>query len=77
LLQKSAVLLLDEIPNSLMATRLGETIGELIAEARGRQTLFYVTHRPDHARMADKIITLRPGGVPMVEIVHEPLEQIA
>ncbi len=74
LLQNSAVLLLDEIPNSLMATRLGGTIGELIAEARGKQTLVFVTHRSDHARMADKIITLRPGGVPVVEVVNKPLE---
>ncbi len=77
LLQKSAILLLDEIPNSLMASGLGETIGDLIGEARGRQTLFFVTHRSDHARLADKIITLRPGSLPLVANVHEAVEQIA
>jgi ATP-binding cassette, subfamily C, bacterial LapB len=77
LLQKSAILLLDEIPNSLMASGLGETIGDVIGEARGRQTLFFVTHRTDHARLADKIITLRPGGIPVIENVHELLEQSA
>ena len=77
LLQKSAILLLDEIPNFLMAAGLGETIGDVIGEARGRQTLLFVTHRSDHARLADKIITVRPGGIPTVETVEQAMEQIA
>jgi ATP-binding cassette subfamily C protein LapB len=77
LLQKSTILLLDEIPNFLMAAGLGETIGDVIGEARGRQTLLFVTHRSDHARLADKIITLRPGGIPTVETVEQVMDQIA
>jgi ABC-type bacteriocin/lantibiotic exporter with double-glycine peptidase domain len=77
LLQNSAILLLDELPNSLMSSGLGETISDIIGEARVRQTLFFVTHRSDHARLAEKIITLRPGGLPIVETVHSPVEQTA
>ncbi len=77
LVQKSAILLIDEIPNSLMAAGLGETIGDLIGEARGRQTMFYVTHRTDHARLADKIITLRPGSLATMESIHLLMEKSA
>lgn len=77
LVQKSSILLIDEIPNSLMAAGLGNTIADLIGEARGRQTMFYVTHRTDHARLADKVITLRPGSLATVESIHMLKEKAA
>jgi ATP-binding cassette subfamily C protein LapB len=76
-LQNSTILLLDEVPNALLGAGLAETISDLIREVRGVRTLFFVTHRSDLVRLADKQITLRRGTIPTIIDLRANGKQVA
>lgn len=66
ILTESAILLIDEIPNMLLDGEIGELIRSLALSYRRRGTLFLVSHRSDFLLLADRVVALRYGKVPLV-----------
>jgi ATP-binding cassette subfamily C protein LapB len=66
LLKDSNILLLDELPNASLNSSTGESYQNLIKESKGVRTVFFVTHRDDYLKMADKVIVLRAGKKPQI-----------
>lgn len=58
-LQEAPILLIDELPNSLLTGDTGRFLQDSLIRNRGRQTVFMVTYREDFLRMADCIVFLR------------------
>lgn len=65
-LQDSAIILIDEMPNSVLLEGVFETVRSLMDESRGRRTIVFVSHRADMLRLADTVIALRPRQAPAV-----------
>lgn len=59
-LKRAPVLLLDE-PGVGLDTVGDKKLMETIESLRGRTTVFLVTHRPSHRRLADKTVWLEGG----------------
>ncbi len=60
-LKPASVYLLDE-PSSNMDHDDDAVFKHAIEDLRGHATVFVVTHRPSHIRLADKLLVLRDGG---------------
>jgi len=61
-LRKSPILFLDEPANHL--DRLGdEALKNIIARAKGRQTIIMTTARPSHMKLADRIVVMNDGAI--------------
>ncbi|MBF0180985.1 MAG: ATP-binding cassette domain-containing protein [Magnetococcales bacterium] len=60
LLKKSSIMLFDEPANNLDATS-ENLFREAVARLRGTTTIFIVTHRPSHMKMADYVLYLDRG----------------
>lgn len=65
-LKPSNILLLDELPNSSLNSNIGVAYTNLILESRGKNTVFFVTHRDDYIKLADKVVVLQAGSKPKV-----------
>ncbi|AEP09543.1 peptidase domain-containing ABC transporter [Micavibrio aeruginosavorus] len=63
-LHEAPILLIDELPNSLLNDEAGQFLHETIIRAHGHQTVFMVTYRRDYLEMADTIVLLRRGLQP-------------
>ncbi|HEY8190342.1 MAG TPA: ATP-binding cassette domain-containing protein, partial [Micavibrio sp.] len=63
-LQESSIMLIDELPNSLMSDGAGRFLHDTILRNRGEQTVFIVTYREDFLNMADTIVFLRRNMPP-------------
>lgn len=61
-LKKGPILLLDE-PGNGLDFRGDEALVATIARMKGTTTVFMVTHRPSHLRLADKILWLEAGRI--------------
>ena len=70
-LKKSTLLLLDE-PASTLDVASDTAFLKAIASFRTQSTIFMITHRPSHMRIADRIIWLQDGQIMMAG----PTEQI-
>ncbi|MBP1849719.1 peptidase domain-containing ABC transporter [Rhizobium halophytocola] len=66
LMINSKLILIDEIPNSLLDGEVGEFIQGLFRKFRGKRTILFVSHRSDFLREANRVIALRYGKVPIV-----------
>jgi ATP-binding cassette subfamily C protein LapB len=64
-LHDSRVLLVDEMPNSLMTGPAGRNLIETLMREKGRRTVLLVTYHVDMLRVADQIVWLRPGEPPL------------
>jgi ATP-binding cassette subfamily C protein/ATP-binding cassette subfamily C protein LapB len=62
LLRDAAIVLLDEPVGGLDADG-DEALMQVIRHLKGKATVFVVTHRPSHVRLADKLLELRDGQV--------------
>ncbi|MBI1327317.1 MAG: ATP-binding cassette domain-containing protein [Alphaproteobacteria bacterium] len=60
-LQPSNLVLIDEIPNSLMACTVGHNFRDYIIRNRGRKTIIMATYRHDFMDMADAVVMMRKG----------------
>ncbi len=58
--RKAPIMLLDE-PGSQLDEESDRRLVETLERTRGRQTVLFVTHRPGHLRIADKILWLVEG----------------
>jgi len=65
-LTNSKLILIDEMPNSLMDRSLGDLLRRTIAHFRGQRTIIFVSHRADFLCEADRIVELTYGGVPRI-----------
>lgn len=70
-LQNSNLVLIDEQPSALLNAGLSIALERLIAEARGKKSVFFISHHTAHLRFADKVIALRYGKPPLVGTVGE------
>ena len=66
IIQDSPILLIDEMPNSVLLSGIFETLRSLLDDYRGRKTVVFVTHRTDMLRLADTVIALRNRRPPSV-----------
>jgi len=62
LLTKSHLLLIDEMPNSLLAGPGGKVIKDLIDLQKGQRTVVMVVNRTDFMNKADLVIALKRGA---------------
>ena len=60
------IVLCDELPVVLLNGVTGTRFRNFIQDCRGRRTVMFVTHREDWLGLADQVIWLRQGGVPVV-----------
>ncbi|MCQ8783765.1 peptidase domain-containing ABC transporter [Mangrovibrevibacter kandeliae] len=66
LLVESKLLLIDQVPNSVIDDGFGAMITDMIERKHSTLTIIFVSHRSDLIRMADRVVALRYGRVPMV-----------
>lgn len=62
-LHTGSILLIDEVPNTLMSGRAGKNLKEYLSRAKGKKTILIVTYRDDVLHVADTIVWLR-GHLP-------------
>lgn len=60
------IVLADELPPALLNSSTGERFRSFLSECRGNRTVFFVTHREDMLELADQVIWMKSGGVPVV-----------
>lgn len=60
------IVLCDELPVVLLNTVTGDRFRRFIEDCRGKRTVVFVTLREDWLSMADNVIWLRQGGVPVI-----------
>lgn len=65
-LHPASILLIDEIPNTLLAGKIGKNLKDYLVRSKGRLTLVMVTYREDYMRLADTIVWLRGMAPPVV-----------
>lgn len=77
LLVDSPLMLIDELPNSLLSGRLGQVMANLIRTVRGQRTVIFVSYRSDFLELADRVIALRYGKIPVVSAPKALMERAA
>ena len=65
-LTEPSLLLIDEIPNALLDGAVGRILKRLIGESGKRTTVIFVSHRTDYLALAERVVALRYGKVPVV-----------
>jgi len=64
-LHPAAILLIDELPNTLLAGKAGKNLKDYLARAKGRRTVIMVTYREDYMKLADTIVWMRGAESPV------------
>ncbi len=65
-LHAASILLIDELPNSLLNGKAGRNLRDYIAAGKGKRTVVIVTYRDDLTALADTVVTLRRGEIPTI-----------
>lgn len=65
-LQDSSIMLIDEIPFSLLNSTTGEVYKDFLKKNKGKRTILIVTYRDDYIELADKVIFLSPDSRPVI-----------
>ncbi len=79
-LHKAPILLIDELPNSLMNDATGQELFDSLLRMKKGRTVFMVTYRNDLMAVADQIIVLRRRRQPIVggaKLVHQKLKELS
>lgn len=63
-LHPSPLLLIDELPNTLLSGRSGANLKNYLARAKGKRTIIFCTYRDDFLELADTIVWLRGLDAP-------------
>jgi putative ABC transport system ATP-binding protein len=73
LITRPAIVLADE-PTGNLDTENSEAVLHMLRDSSRelKQTVLMITHNPEAARIADRIITMRDGTVTGIETVREP-----
>ncbi len=65
-LHPSSILLIDELPNTLMSSKAGRNLKSYIARAKGKRTIILCTYREDFMNLSDTIVWLRGQDEPKI-----------
>ena len=79
-LHNAPVLLIDELPNSLMNDPAGKELVESIIRLKRGRTIFMVSYRNDLMSVADHVIVLRRRKAPVVgpaRLVLQKLKELS
>jgi len=74
-LKRSAIMLFDE-PGNGLDYEGDQTFMKKVGRLKGNTTVFIVTHRPSHLRLADKIVWMDAGHVRAVGPAEQVKEQL-
>lgn len=75
-LDTSPLLLLDELPNTLLSGKTGARLKEYLAKIKGKRTVIINTYREDFLRIADTIVWLRGSSHPVTGNREEVLNEL-
>jgi len=75
LLRDAPVLLLDE-PVAGLDDACADAFAEIIAARRGHATILMSTHRPSHARLADRVLHIADGVVEEAKPAAAPTQRL-
>ena len=64
-LHPANILLIDELPNTLLSSKTGTNLKEYLVRAKGKRTVILCTYREDFMKMADTIVWLRGVSSPI------------
>ena len=64
-LQNAQILLVDELPNTVMNSAAGQNLKTYIEQSRNLRTVLVVAHRTDLMQLADTIVHLQRNGKPV------------
>ena len=79
-LQNAQILLVDELPNTVMNSAAGQNLKTYIDQSRNLRTVLVVAHRTDLMQLADTIVHLRRGHKPVAggrDAMLERLKEVA
>ncbi len=65
-LHPAPIVLLDELPNTILGGRAGRNLKEYLVNGKGTRTCFFITYRDDFMKLADTVVALRRGESPIV-----------
>ncbi len=65
-LHPAPILLIDELPNTLLSGVAGQNLKDYLARAKGKRTVLLCTYREDFMKLADTIVWLRGFDQPVV-----------
>lgn len=75
-LHPAGILLIDELPNTLLSGQAGKNLKDYLARAKGKRTVIICTYREDYMKLADTIVWLRGHEKPISGERDEMLKQI-
>lgn len=64
-LHPANILLIDELPNTLLSGKAGKNLKDYLVRAKGKRTILICTYREDFMRLADTIVWLRGLSSPV------------
>lgn len=64
-LHPASILLIDELPNSLLSGKAGKNLKEYLVRAKGKRTILFCAYREDFMKLADTIVWLRGQDAPI------------
>ncbi len=64
-LHPAAILLIDELPNTLLIGKAGQNLKDYLQKSKGDRTIILCTYRDDFMEMADSIVWLRGLEAPV------------
>jgi ATP-binding cassette, subfamily C, bacterial LapB len=79
-LHQGNIVLIDEIPNTLLSSKVGDNLKDYLLEMRGKKTICMCAYRDDFLSLADVTIWLRGLDAAVVKqrsTVYSTLEELA
>ncbi len=76
-LHTGSVLLIDELPNSLLSGKVGSNLKTYLQRAKGKKTVIFCTYREDFMKLSDTIIWLRGSTPPVVGARDKMLKKLS
>ena len=64
-LHPSSIMLIDELPNTLLFGNAGKNFKDYLARMKGKRTIIFCTYRQDIMKLADTIVWLRGSEAPL------------
>lgn len=64
-LHPASLLLIDELPNTLLSGKAGKNLKDYLSRAKGKRTIIMCNYREDYMKLADTIVWLRGLSSPV------------
>lgn len=75
-LHPAQIMLIDEIPNTLLSGRLGKNLREYMISIKGRRTCIMVSYREDFMRIADTVAVLKRGEPAQIGVHKDIIQKL-